>query len=292
MAKYATKRKRSYKKRRTIRKSKTTPRRKIQRGGNPAIAYLFFILMALFSNSPVGRAFITILEFLVGMTNKSGGSSKNFKQSGGGKLGDALRAFNTEIQADMTILPGEKTGINNCVNTLTRANTLDSVPTTFGNDVIVDNTSTPPETRDPNALKNFFQGKIDNIKSLVLSKVNFIKDENNKNCMRTILNFGFKLMTQKLSSMKPEELIAAKAKALAENAKAFGANAKARLTNMWSNRSSIVSSMPQNLQQGKEMGSQLLNNKEQNAQDIKSKGSDMFKTFSSSIGSSFGRKTS
>ncbi len=252
MAKYATKRKRSYKKRRTIRKSKTTPRRKIQRGGNPAIAYLFFILMALFSNSPVGRAFITILEFLLGMTNKSGGSSKNFKQSGGGKLGDALRAFNTEIQADTTILPEEKTKINDCVNTLTSANALDSVPTTVGNDVIVNNTSTPPEPSDSNALKKFFQGKIDNIKSLVLSRVNFIKDETNKNCMITILNFGFKLMTQKLSSMKPTELIAANATALAENAKAFGANAKAQLT-----------------------------------KDIKSKGSGMFTTFSSKFG--FGR---
>ena len=285
MAKYATKRKRSYKKRRTIRKLKTTLRRKIQRGGDPLLIKLFFIIfIALFSNSPLGRAFTTILKILSGTPIEDGNSSSsqnNITQFGGGKLGDALIAFNTAVQGvnDNSISLEDKTKINRCVTTLTRDNAL-SEPTPATDSPIVDNTSiNPTQSNKIDNLKSYFRGIIDKMNALILTKVNFIKDDDKKKCMITILNVGFTLMTTKLSSMELKELVAANAKVLAQqgkdiaaNAKDIAANAKGRLTDMFSNRSSIASSvassMPQNLQQGNEM----------------------VKTFSSGFG--FGRKTS
>jgi hypothetical protein len=297
MAKYATKRKRSYKKRRTIRKLKTTLRRKIQRGGDPLLIKLFFIIfIALFSNSPLGRAFITILEILSGSPIQNGDSSSqnNITQRGGGRLGDALKVFNDAVKVDQTILGNEKTEINRCVDELTSDNAL-SEPTPATDSPIVDNTSiNPTQSNNIDNLKSYFRGIIDKMKVFILTKVNFIKDDNKKKCMITILNVGFTLMKTKLSSMKLKELVAANAMVLAQKGKDIAANAKGQLTNMLSNRgsiaSSVASSMPQNLQQGKEMVSQVLNNKEQTAQKAKSFGSEMFKTHISRFG--FGSKTS
>jgi hypothetical protein len=287
MAKYATKRKRSYKKRRTIRKLKTTLRRKIQRGGDPLLIKLFFIIfIALFSNSPLGRAFITILKILSGTPIEDGDSSSsqnNITQRGGGKLGDALIAFNTAVKVDQTILGNEKTEINRCVDELTRDNAL-SEPTPATDSPIVDNTSiNPTQSNNIDNLKSYFRGIIDKMKVFILTKVNFIRDDNKKKCMITILNVGFTLMKTKLSSMELKELVAANAMVLAQKGKDIAANAKGQLTNMLSNRGSIASSVASSMPQ-------VLNNNEQIAQKAKSFGSEMFKTHISRFG--FGSKTS
>lgn len=196
MVKYATIRKRSYKKRRTIRKLKTTLRRKIQRGGNPAISTLIFILLAVFSNSPVVKAFIKILEIFTGekISAYGGGSSKNFKQSGGGELSDALGEFYKAIQNEPTIPDDKKQEIASCVATLKADDTLVSLPTGAPQDLpIVDADSSKLQSVDINVLKTYFNGKIDALKSFILRRADIMKDQNKKECMKKIFNVGFEL---------------------------------------------------------------------------------------------------
>lgn len=213
MVKYATIRKRSYKKRRTIRKLKTTLRRKIQRGGNPAISTLIFILLAVFSNSPVVKAFIKILEIFTGekISPYGGGSSKNFKQSGGGRLSDALGEFYKAIQNEPTIPDDKKKEIASCVDKLKADDTLVSLPTGAPQDLpIVDADSSKLQSVDINVLKTYFNGKIDALKSFILSKAEIMKDPNKKECMKKIFNFGFELMKTKLMSLGIDDLMKAK----------------------------------------------------------------------------------
>ena len=215
MLKYAKIRKRSYKKRRTIRKLKTTLRRKIQRGGNPAISTLIFILLAVFSNSPVVKAFIKILEIFTGekISAYGGGSSKNFKQSGGGKLSEALDEFYKAIPDD------KKQEIANCVAILKTGNI--EVPTGAPQDLpIVDADSSKLQSVDINVLKTYVNGKIDALKSFILSKAEIMKDPNKKECMKKIFNVGFDLMKTKLMSLGLTELMEAQVKAKAAQVKA------------------------------------------------------------------------
>lgn len=214
MVKYATIRKRSYKKRRTIRKLKTTLRRKIQRGGNPAISTLIFILLAVFSNTPVVKAFIKILEIFTGekISAYGGGSSKNFKQSGGGELGNALGEFYKAIQIEPTIPDDKKQEIARCIDTLKAGNIADSLPTGAPQDVpIVDADSSKLQSFDINVLQTYIKGKIDALNRFILSKADIMKDPNKKECMKKIFNFGFELMKTKLMSLGIDDLMKAKA---------------------------------------------------------------------------------
>jgi hypothetical protein len=213
MVKYATIRKRSYKKRRTIRKLKTTLRRKIQRGGNPAISTLIFIFLAVFSNSPVVKAFIKILEIFTGekISAYGGGSSKNFKQSGGGRLSYALGEFYNEIQNDTTIPDDKKKEIASCVDKLKADDTLVSLPTGAPQVLpIVDADSSKLQSVNINVLKPYIEGKIDALKSFILSKAEIMKDPNKKECMKKIFNFGFELMKTKFMSLGLNDLMKAK----------------------------------------------------------------------------------
>ena len=229
MAKHYSKRaskKSAYKKRRTIRKLKTTLRRKIQRGGNPAISTLIFILLAVFSNSPVVKAFIKILEIFTGekISPFGGGSSKNFKQSGGGvALSEALDTFNQAIQIEPTIPDEKKQEIASCVDRLKTGNIADSLPTGAPQDVpIVDADSSQLQSNNIDVLKTYITGKIDALNRFILSKAEIMKDPNKKACMIQIINFGFDLMKTKLMSLGIEDLLKAKAAELKANIKARG----------------------------------------------------------------------
>jgi hypothetical protein len=217
MAKHYSKRaskKSAYKKRRTIRKLKTTLRRKIQRGGNPAISTLIFILLAVFSNSPVVKAFIKILEIFTGekISLFGGGSSKNFKQSGGGMWSQALDAFYLEIKDDKSIPDDKKQEIYSCVNTIKADDTLVSLPTGAPQDVpIVDADSIQLQSNDIDVFKPYIKGKIDALNRFILSKAEIMKDSNKKACMIKIINFGFDLMKTKLTTLGVRDLMNAKA---------------------------------------------------------------------------------
>lgn len=213
MVKYATIRKRSYKKRRTIRKLKTTLRRKIQRGGNPAISTLIFILLAVFSNSPVVKAFIKILEIFTGekISAYGGGSSKNFKQSGGGDLSDALGKFYEAIKTERTIPDDKKEEIARCVATLNADNIEVPTGAAQGAPLVDVDSSKLQSVVDINVLKTYFNGKIDALKSFILNKAEFMKDQKKRECMKNIFNVGFELMKTNLMSLGIDDLMKAKA---------------------------------------------------------------------------------
>ena len=242
MVKYATIRKRSYKKRRTIRKLKTTLRRKIQRGGNPAISTLIFILLAVFSQSPVVEPFIKILQIYTGekIVGTGGGSSKNFKQSGGGgeeALNKALDTFNQAIQTKTTIPPDKKQEIADCVVTLKTGNI--EVPTGAAQGApLVDVDSSKLQSLDINFLKTYFNGKIDALKSFILSKAEIMKDPYKKECMKKIFNVGFELMKTKLMSLGIDDLMKAKAAQVKAKLAASGSE-------MFQNFSSVLQQTPQ-----------------------------------------------
>lgn len=228
--------KRSYKKRGTIRKLKTTLRRKIQRGGNPAlITPCIIIFMALFGNSPLVKAFITILEILAGMPQR-GGNSKSFKQRGGdGRLSAALQEFNTAVQGDISIDDNTKQQIANCVSELTSSNEPIVMPDTnttstpeeqaiaADTQVVLNTQNQVPENSATNTNNNSFiesikatySGLIDKVKTYYVSKAEGLTSDK-KECIKILLTAGFSIMKRKLSDITTTDVINAKTKAVAE----------------------------------------------------------------------------
>ena len=256
MAKYATKRKRSYKKRRTIRKLKTTLRRKIQRGGDPLLIKLFFIIfIALFSNSSLGKAFITILTILTGTpieNDDSSSSQINITQRGGGKLGDALNAFNTALQGvnDNSISSEDKTKINRCVTTLTSGQdtTLETTlqaasqsppaVTETGlanaiNDIETASNTSGGNNNIINAVKNKYSSLIDKVKPIIQNKLTVINDPQKKACMITLFDVGFRVMKAKLSQINISDVTRANAALVKEKASGHLSNFKGAVTDRY-----------------------------------------------------------
>jgi len=227
--------KRSYKKRGTIRKLKTTLRRKIQRGGNIlVIKFALVLFLALFGDSPIFKAFINILEILAGINLQVGGNGKNFKQRGGGRLSEALQNFNTAVQGDISIDDNTKQQISECVSKLTSSNEQIVMPDT-------NTTSTPeeqaiinnieeiskeqqgPAPENPSTnngfieiMKEKYSGLIDKVQKYFVSKVQGLNREKT-DCIKTLLNAGFSIMKSKLSDMTTVDFMKAQAKAAAEN---------------------------------------------------------------------------
>jgi hypothetical protein len=227
--------KRSYKKRGTIRKLKTTLRRKIQRGGNIlVIKFALVLFLALFGDSPIFKAFINILEILAGINLQVGGNGKNFKQRGGGRLSEALQNFNIAVQGDISIDDNTKQQISECVSKLTSSNEQIVMPDT-------NTTSTPeeqaiinnieeiskeqqgPAPENPSTnngfieiMKEKYSGLIDKVQKYFVSKVQGLTSDK-KECIKTLLNAGFSIMKSKLSDMTPVDFMKAQAKAAAEN---------------------------------------------------------------------------
>lgn len=232
MAAMRSYKKRSYKKRRAIRKLKTTLRRKIQRGGNPAlITPCIIIFMALFGNSPVVKAFITILEILAGMPQR-GGNSKNFKQRGGNeRLSTALKEFNSYVQTDDSI--GNKDEIAECVNKLTSSDEpivmppdMNAQQTPEEKEIAIDTQGVLDEqtkvqensATNTNIIENIktkYSGLIDKVKTYYVKKAEGLTDDK-KECIKTLLRAGFTIMKSKLSNISATDVILAQRTAALE----------------------------------------------------------------------------
>jgi hypothetical protein len=245
--------KRSYKKRRTIRKLKTTLRRKIQRGGNILVVKFALILfLGLFGNSPIFQAFIKILQILAGIELQVGGNGKNFKQRGGGKLSEALQQFNNAVQMDGNIVPETKQQIADCVGKLSSTNEEIIMPATNtpeaeaaeqaiaadtqnvlnAQNQVQDNSATNTNGGLIDSIKAKYSGLIDKVKTYYVSKAEGLTSDK-KECIKILLTAGFSIMEMKLSAITVKEVMTAKAKAAAENLSQNVASASAAVKDVF-----------------------------------------------------------
>lgn len=249
--------KRSYKKRRTIRKLKTTLCRKIQRGGNIIfVKFALILFLGLFGNSPIFKAFIMILQILAGINPQVGGNGKNFRQRGGGTFSVALQQFNQAVQKDGSIDEYTKEQIAGCVSKLT---------TSTSEEIIMPATNTPEAAAAEQAIvadtqnvlnaqnqvqedsatntngnliesiKTKYSGLIDKVKTYYVSKAEGLTSDK-KECIKILLTAGFSIMKMKLSEITVTEVMKAKARAAAENISQTLASGSAAVKDFIGNR--------------------------------------------------------